>query len=162
MSIDGNEYVCNMCGFVRSGADQLEDKGATASSAVTIISGTGKLQTFNTSGSSEKSRTDSIEAILLECQRNYAAAHENRMAIPRSVIAAVAARYAEIQSLHASTGHGAFIRRGDVRKKVLAALIRDECDAQNRASKPEVIAQFMQLKSTGFSEGRGILQQLST
>lgn len=162
MDLKGNEYICPTCGFVRAGADQLDGQGEVGASSVTLVSASGKLQTFNNSGSVERVRADAIEVYLLQKQRDYAARNGDSLAFPSAIITAVATRYAEIQQQHNTGGHGVFIHRGGVRNKILAALLRDECNIARYPRKPEVIADFMQLNSNGFSEGESILQSLVT
>ena len=50
MEIKGHEYVCDVCGFTRGGADHIIGQGKASASVVTLISGGGKIQTFNASG----------------------------------------------------------------------------------------------------------------
>jgi predicted RNA-binding Zn-ribbon protein involved in translation (DUF1610 family) len=162
MEIKGHEYVCDMCGFTRAGADHIIGQGKAAASVVTLISGGGKIQTFNASGPVEKSRADTLEGYLMLKQADYAARNDGKLAFPLTIIGAVAARYADIQQQHEARGLGPFIHRGEVRKRFISALLRDECGIQRYPLKSEIIAEFMQLNSTGFSDGETIMQHLVT
>lgn len=160
MVLDRNCYICNKCGAVKDGADQLEHSAPTVASAVSLLSGNGKLQIFNASGSADKSRADAIEISLLCNQRDYAAKNGGRIAFPHQILSAVATRFAEIQRQHVAEGYGPFIHRGDVRRCFIAALLRDECGHQQYAVKTDTIAEFMQLNTAGFSDGDAILLDL--
>lgn len=162
MVINDNEYMCEICGSTRAGVDQIEDTGPTGASAITLMSGDGRIQTFNASGPAEKSRADALIATLLCNQREYGARNGGKSAFPMGILTAVAARYADIQQQHEIRQHGQFIHRGEVRKEFIAWLLLDECGVQRYPLKSEIIADFMKLNSTGFSNGGTIMQKLVT
>jgi hypothetical protein len=83
-------------------------------------------------------------------------------AVPRFVLVIVARKYAEIQDKYPEHLGTKFIRRGDVRDSILAALIRDELNRQNLGRKKEIIADLMDLKKNGFSGGENTLRVIES
>lgn len=157
---NANKLVCDICGAVKEGADQLGDHERPSSSTVSIIVGKGKKRTYNLTNTNTEQRAAAILADLDAKAKTYRERH-NQEAVPRTVLINAARQYAEMQELYPELCGARFIRRGDVRDNIIAALIYDKANEQRIGRKKEVIAELMDLKKNGFSEGMIALRNAS-
>lgn len=79
--------------------------------------------------------------------------------IPTSILSKAAESYNEIQKNDGCNKK--FVRRGNVKDQILAALIQYHCIKEGISYKKSQIARFMGLETDGFSQGESILTDLA-
>ena len=158
---DANRLVCDSCGMEKEGMGQIGENDQPTTSVVSISLGGGKSRTYNVSTSNVETRANTILAELDELSRKYTSVH-GQEAVPRAIRIAVARKYAMIQESFPEKGGGKFIRRGDVRGSIIAALLNNEMTEGKNGRKKETISDFMDLKKAGFSSGENALREIES
>lgn len=125
---------------------------------IRITTGVNKGRFRNVNNDYSRTQIKNIYDQLKQLQLHYSGAK-----ISLDVLQSVAARYNSIQKLikESSTINEKFVRRGDIKNEILAALIYFECVRQNNPRKRSDIALFMGLPIQGFSRGEDTLRNLA-
>jgi predicted RNA-binding Zn-ribbon protein involved in translation (DUF1610 family) len=165
MILAGSEYQCVQCGQVQQyAADSCKDHGETVSGSIRISTGANKGRFYNITGDYTKTQKKFILEQLLQNQSGFTG-----NAFPLNVLNAVATQYNTIQKLITEDdidsdgkvrGQKKFVRRGNIKDEVLAALIYFEAIREKMVRKKKDIALFMKLPTNGFSRGEDILRNL--
>lgn len=168
MMIEGFEYVCSSCGRCEFRENQID----RCDSAQSIRINRGKnIQYYNLAPDYSKLQRKII-ADFFEARQKISRVH-----IPRSIIADVIDIYNNIQKtavIHDFMTPVAgelpdaeligpsrrFVRRGEVKNEILAALIYYQCNKKGLIRKKHAIAEFVGLKTDGFAKGEDILRGL--
>jgi len=158
------EYNCTRCGKVIGATDSFVDHAEASPSMLRIGAGAHKGRFYNIAGDYTKTQRKLIEDQLMRNRSEFK--HAN---IPDHVLSAVADKYNAIQKDITEDridtegnicGKQKFVRRGNIKDEILAALIHAECIKHKLVRKKKDIAEFMKLPSAGFSRGEDILRSL--
>jgi len=152
--ISGSELSCPDCGMITAKGESGMD---TTASTGTIKIATGRGRYYNFSGDYSRTQKKAIEDQL---NKNNNAMSENKL--PKNIINNVASVYNVIQQMIVSCGgqEKKFVRRGNIKDEVLAAIIYYECIRSGVARQIKDIAEFMKLPVNGFSRGDDILRTI--
>lgn len=165
MILAGSDYQCSQCGRVRHFAgDICKDRDDVTSSSIRIASGINKGRFYNISGDYARTQMKTIVDQLLQKHSAFTG-----MAFPLNILHAAATQYNRIQKYITEDdvdesgivrGQKKFVRRGNIKDEILAALIYFEGIRINVVRKKRDIAIFMKLPTYGFSRGEDILRNL--
>ena len=164
MILAGSDYQCQECGLVQPFAESEKNHDDTVSGSIRISTGTNKGRFYNTTGDYTKIQMKIILDQLKANQATYVGAN-----IPFNVLKAAATQYNRIQKFITEDdldangklrGQKKFVRRGNIKDEVLAALIYFEGVREKVIRKKKDIAVFMKLPTFGFSRGEDILRNL--
>lgn len=165
MILAGSEYSCANCGQVKQFmADSCSNHEETASGMICVASGSRKSRIYNISTDYTKTQKKFILEQLMQNRANF-----KGTAIPTNVLQAAATQYNTIQKFITEdmydsqgnvVGKKKFVRRGNIKDEILAALIYFECIREGLVRKKRDIAIFMRLPNYGFSRGEGIVREL--
>jgi transcription initiation factor TFIIIB Brf1 subunit/transcription initiation factor TFIIB len=165
METNGNEYQCPQCGQTRSDIECDKDHNDTVNSSIRRTTGSNKGKYYTINGDYAKTQHKSIYDQLLQNQRTWTGT-----AFPNDVLNAVADQYNQLQKVITedinddegkTIGKKKFVRRGNIKDEVLAALIYYECVRKKIVRKKNDIAGFMKLHTQGWSKGDEILRELA-
>lgn len=156
MVLNGAEYVCELCGRVQNFANDMPQ-----SMQRDMRNGNyNQMPRFYSSNSDyprmqRKLIADQLEAAQLSSPNPF----------PPQIINAVIVQYNKIQQSLPSDeekkmGCRKFVRRGQIKDQILAALIHFECIKNGMERKKKDIAAFMKLPSNGFARGEDIIRSL--
>lgn len=165
MELAGTEYLCPTCGVVEIiDVDSYKNHEDTVTGSLRITTGQNKGRFYNVTGDYTKTQRKMIHTQLIHHSSKYAGP-----AIPLNVLNATADQYNKIQKLVTEDdydengeicGQKKFVRRGNVKDEILAALLYFECIREGLVRKKRDIANFMGLTTSGFSRGENILYSL--
>lgn len=165
MILSGCEYQCGDCGQVQQfSPDSCKDHGEAVNGSIRITTGANKGRFYNIT--SDYSKTQK-KLILDQLMANRSSFSGN--AFPIDVLDAAATQYNMIQKMITEDdvdidgkirGQKKFVRRGNIKDEVLAALIYFECVRKGLVRKKKDIAKFMKLPNNGFSRGEDCLRNL--
>jgi hypothetical protein len=152
--VSGSELSCPSCGMVTTKGESGMDTTA-ATGTIKIANSRGRY--YNFSGDYSRTQRKVIEDQL---NKNNNAINENKL--PKNIITNVAAIYNTIQQMIVMCGgqEKKFVRRGNIKDEVLAAIIYYECIRSGVARQTKDIAEFMKLPVNGFSRGDDILRTI--
>jgi hypothetical protein len=159
-----SEYVCNDCGRITQyTADGCKDHSEAVNTCIRICTGANKGRFYNINGDYDRTRKKIISDQLMQNQNNYSG-----NAFPINILKAAATQYNNIQKIVEDDigengeikGQKKFVRRGNIKDEVLAALIYFECIREKLVRKKKDIAAFMNLPTNGFSRGEDILRTI--
>lgn len=164
MEIAGSEYKCADCGFTDTKEEIVEtDKSNTRNAVIKISTGAKRGRHYNVSSDYSRTQRQALTEQLM-----YRHAVSTALNIPINIIQAVVGEYNKIQQSicevvvmeDGTRVNKKFVRRGNPKDEVLAALIYFECTREGLMRKKKDIAEFMGLKTGGFSRGENILRDL--
>jgi len=158
METSGTNYQCAQCGYTTSNETIGEPDRAASGGRIPISTGANKGRFRNINNDYSHTQIKNIFDQLKQLQLHYTGAK-----ISLDILKSVAERYNAIQKLikNASEHGQKFVRRGDIKNEILAALIYFECIRQNNPRKRADIATFMCLVVQGFSRGEDTLRDLA-
>lgn len=170
MSMVHNEYQCGDCGYTAPNDTIGEASKDASGGRIRITTGANKGRYRNVNNDYSKTQRKNILEQLTHLQNAYTGAK-----IPLDVLGSAADQYNSIQKIikdlnvagdngntDATTAHNSkFVRRGDMKDEIIAALIYFECIAQKIPRKKNDIAAFMGLATQGFARGEDILRNLA-
>ncbi len=161
MDTRGTDYQCGQCGYTTTNETIGEPDREASGGRIRITTGVNKGRYRNINNDYSRTQIKNIYDQLRQLQLHYVGAK-----ISLDVLGSVAERYNAIQRLIKSTdavdgGKQKFVRRGDIKNEILAALIYFECIRQNNPRKRPDIATFMNLHVQGFSRGEDTLRDLA-
>lgn len=152
MEIAGVNYNCPQCGL--SVVNETLGDAADTDDIGPVRINTGSRSIYNVGGSSSAMQRRAISAYL------YALERVSPVRIPKNILESVINQYNSIQKATEGTKRK-FVRRSDIKKEILAAMIYSECRTAGVPLKKQEISTFMKLKSCGFSIGDDILRDLA-
>lgn len=160
MTRERNIWTCATCGLMSVVEGEVKDHGEDSKLSMRITN----------SGRYYKVTADYNKAQFREISEHLAKNNDkcpDNLKIPLSIIEKVAANYNDIQKLEniSNSVNGQtrkFVKRGNNKDEILAALVFDECNKANMVRKKSDIAEWMQLKKKGFSRGETILKSLKS
>lgn len=164
MEISGTEYNCKNCGMTRKNEKETYDHETAGSANIHISTGRNRGQIYNNNSDYTKAQKKSI---LDQLNRN--SAEYNGTMIPHNVLNATATQYNNIQKFITEDeidGDGnvknqkKFVRRGNIKDEVIAALLKWEGRREGIFLKNRDIAKFMKLSTQGFARGEDIIRTL--
>lgn len=156
MFISHLTYVCD-CGKIGEIAESCyDDNDETVGSSIKMMSGNRHRTYYNINSDYSKTQKKNINIQLIKKHNNAT------IPISPQVIKKVAELYNSIQKtvIETETGQKKFVRRGEIKNEVLAALIYYQCINDNFSRKKKDIACFMELSTNGFSRGESIVRNL--
>lgn len=149
MEILDFEVVCKKCG-------QMQPRAPDDANHDNIIRSGLRVHRANRPGGSwynihtnhYAEQRQSITDFLISKRHNF---HGNM--IPKTILEQSANQYVDIQI----ATNGEFVKRGETKNEILAAIIYYECKREKLDRKRAEIAKFMELKHDGFATGQNIL-----
>ena len=157
--VSGDEGRCIECGNIQV-YYRVRDANEQSFGRVRLKSRGGKIHVYNTGNSGyERTQKKVISNLLAHNQADF-----DGEPFPDNVVSAVIRLYSEIQYLTEDGEDGKskkkFVRRGNLKEEVIAALIYFECNRAGQMRKKRDIARFMKLPTCGFSRGEDIIRGL--
>lgn len=145
----GDGYKCPNCGYIRKIIGNIKDCDDLS---------------CNVKSSNRKYSVQQQETIRNEL---FDLNEKSSFKIPKDILSRVAEKYHSIQNHVIEEEEDGvmkekkFVRRGQVKNRVLAAILANECMKSGVARRNSDIAEFMALDNNGFSKGENILKSLS-
>lgn len=158
MTRSSNIWTCAVCGVMNSVDGEVRDCDENASANLQFRAGNKVWRINGDYGRAQyKEIVDQLTHNNTVCKPS--------LRIPPVIIDRVAASYNEIQKLEnvSSAVNGIakkFVKRGNNKDEILAALTFNECTKASITRKKGDIAEWMMLKKRGFSRGEGTLKTL--
>jgi len=153
MIISHGDLVCPKCGRMRVYEEQKSDVPNV--NCVRLQLAYGRRCSYTLTSDQTKSQREAVYDFLLA--KNRAASDDQRM--PNYILHAVSVLYNDIQKASAKDG-APFIRRGDIKGEILAAILYYVGIREGIIRHKRRVANFLRLKSDGFSRGEDILRSL--
>lgn len=147
-----DEQSCNKCGLVRSGGGRA-GVSRSASSGCIRVSTNNRTRVYGINNG-DNSRTQHKTVVDLLNQIDTTSAGPK---IPKEILSSVASVYNDIQR---ATADKPFVRRGSIRREVLAAILFFKCIEMGSPRRKRDIALYMQLRTYGFCRGEQIVRNL--
>lgn len=184
MTISLGEYQCTGCALQVGGAEETRDPEEVSGGSIRIATGVNKGRLYNPTADYAKAQLKAVILQLDKKHREYMNCVDAqikaqtgpvttdvravRVPFRRDVLAAAAGRYNEIQKFvtessvdkDGKTVTRKFVRRGNIRDEVLAALIYFEGIRLGVPRQKRDISLMMALPNCGFSSGEDILRTL--
>lgn len=155
LSNETSQFICPDCGKHRTIVGDLKgnDPESTGSLfATSSCAGNRRIYHIST----DYSRTQK-KNILDQLNKNLV--NKTGPNIPKNIIAATAEKYNEIQKFQAEKK---FVKRGDVKDRIIAAILYYECLNSGVPRRRKEISDFMRLETGGISSGEKTLRELNT
>jgi len=147
-SIHGS-YECSRCGYIERLDGEIRD--CIEDGSTNLKMSTGRLVYNMTSDYGKTQR----KVLLEQLMQNNADFSGDK--IPHDVLVKAVEKYNEIQR---SDQLDKFVKRGNIKDEILAALVHFMCIDARITRKKADIARFMKLRSAGFSRGEDTLRGL--
>ena len=163
----GIDYQCKSCGLtVSNGTLSAHGTGDSNGGSIKVTTGASRGKYRNVNSNYSKTQKKNILSQLYYQQEQFTGAK-----FPRNVLNAAAEQYNLIQKKIKldidttdekldGTDKKKFVRRGNMKDEILAALIYFEGIRENNIRKRKDIAVFMGLSTCGFSRGEDIIRDL--
>lgn len=166
MEAAGTDYNCTYCGLTRH--NDVDRSGHETAGSMRLA-GADRRRRYNITNDYTKIQYNTTLRFLLHrqhiCINNQEAAH---VLMSKDILHACAAQYNKVQKLiedHYDAngnicGSRRFVRRGNIRSEVLAAILYFEAIRAEKGHKKKDIAIFMGLHTHGFARGEDIVRGL--
>lgn len=155
-----SSYKCPDCGLIKQVVGDLKKKEDNVNSMENLRINPGGGSNHYVNITSDYKRTQKRMIFTLLTKNNY---DYNGPKIPKNVLVSAGLEYNAIQQIIIEGNNGTckkFVRRGDVKDRVIGALIKLECNNVGIPIKNRDIAKFMKLPTQGISKGEDILRAL--
>lgn len=147
-----DEERCNKCGLARAGGGQAGISKSAISGCIRVSNGT-KVRVYGiNTGDNSRAQHKTVTDLLSQIDASF-----NGPKIPKEILAATANVYSEIQRCNKERP---FVKRGSIRREVLAAIMFFKCIEMGSPRRKRDIAIYMQLKTYGFCRGEQIIRNL--
>lgn len=152
--LSGVERSCPKCGLT---SVHTERSDTIIHSNIKRSAGGSKGKFYATNNDYTKTQRKTIINQLL-VNNKYREAQSDGSPFPKNILTKTAEQYNGIQQI--VEGQKKFVRRGDIKNEILAALIYFNCIKEGISRKRKDCATFMGLEVEGISRGESILREL--
>lgn len=155
MFLISDEYMCQFCGLIKCNELPSMIPSEASNNTLRISTGANKGKYYYVLGDYSKLQYKIVLDQLLSkykenCQSN----------ITLDVLISTATKYNNIQKYVLDEDNKKFVKRGNVKDEILAAILYHECNSKKISLKRSEIASFMKLSTLGFAKGDDILFNL--
>jgi len=162
MNLIASDYNCPTCGLVQENSAPNATRDVNGNTSVKISVGGRKGRVYNVTTDYSKTQKKQVLDLLIHNNNMYTG-----FKFSRDILTKVATAYNSVQKSSTSVQMPdgkitlkKFVRRGNIKGEILAALVYYECIRAGATRKKKDIALMMRLPSGGFSSGETILRML--